>query len=306
MLSFLSNMRSSLAAPRRAIRWLLATIVLLLAYSVAQARDTIVWASLDFPPWMILQGKYRGQGVWDLLFKEIQAQLPDYDHQVVEMNNVRFEQLAAASVNVCKVYYFKTPERERLLYFSRPATVFLSNHVVMRREKARLLGFPERISLRQLMQDARFDGSMIEGRSYGALSDQAIRSLKGRAHLHSNVTSNQSLYEFLLLGRTDYILEFPAVRTYFENTLVVHPDLVNIAIEEAAAYNITYVTCVRNLWGSRIIARINPILRHFVSTPAYRAAMLRWYQPADQAQLSTFFPMLTSGSDIHTREAARP
>lgn len=43
---------------------------------------------------------------------------------------------ATEGQNVCKVYYFKTPERERILYFSRSSTVFLSNHVVMRRGPA--------------------------------------------------------------------------------------------------------------------------------------------------------------------------
>ncbi len=306
MLILWLNILARLAAIGRAMRWPLLFSALLLAATLAQARDSIVWASLDFPPWMILQGEYRGQGAWDLLFKEIQAQLPDYDHQVVEMNNVRYEQLAAAGAHVCKVYYFKTPERERVLFFSTPATVFLSNHIVMRRDKAALLGFPARTSLQQLLQDARFDGSFIEGRSYGAQSDQAIRSYLGRAHLHANISSNQSLFEFLLLGRTDYILEFPAVRNYFEHVLSVRPDLVNIAIEEAAPYNLTYVTCARTPWGAQVIARVNPILRHYLGTPAYRAAMLRWYQAADQAQLARYFPLLTAGSGTAPARPARP
>ena len=298
---------SRLSRIRRAARpRLLLAAPLLLCYTLAQARDTIIWANLDFPPWMILQGDRQGQGVWDLLLGELKTQLPDYDHQMVEMNNMRYEQLAMAGKNVCKVYYFKTPERERVLYFSRPATVFLSNHIVMRRDKAALLGYPARLSLLQLMQDPRFDGSFIEGRSYGNQNDNIIRRFKDRAYLHSNVTSNQNLFEFLYLGRTDYILEFPAVQAFFEHTLSIQPEFVNIAIEEAAPYNITYVTCVRNAWGLRVIGRVNQTLRRITATPDYRAAMLRWYRPADQKQLSRFLPMLSPDSTTLQQQPFRP
>ncbi|MFA6119872.1 MAG: TIGR02285 family protein [Sideroxydans sp.] len=279
---------------------------LLLCSTGVQARETIIWANLHFPPWMILEGSSKGQGVWNLLQQELVTQLPEYDHKFIEMNNARYEQLATEGQKVCKVYYFKTPERERILYFSSPATVFLSNYVVMRRDKAKLLGNPSSISLARLMQDPRFDGSFIEGRSYGSQVDQIIRRLKGQAYLHANVTSNQSLFEFISLGRTDYILEFPAVRAFFEQDLALHPDLVNIAIDEAAPHNITYVTCVRNPWGQQVIGQVNDVLRHYIPTPAYRAATLRWYQPEDQRRLSKFFDRFLVDPLKQPRESFRP
>lgn len=278
----------------------------ILCSTVVQAKETIIWANLHFPPWMILQGSSQGQGVWDLLLRELVTRLPDYDHKFVEMNNVRYEQLATEGKNVCKVYYFKTPEREQILHFSNPSTVFLSNHIVMRRDKAKLLGNPASISLDKLLQDSRFDGSFIEGRAYGKEIDQSIRRFKGQPHLHANVASNQSTYEFLSLGRTDYILEFPAVRAFFEQDLAAHPDLVNIAIAGAAPYNITYVTCVRNPWGQQVIARVNEVLRHYIPTPAYRAATLRWYQPEELGPLSKYFDKLLVDPLAPTRAAVRP
>ena len=294
--------------PKRVRTALRTALVLgvMLCSTVVQARETIIWANLHFPPWMILQGSSKGQGVWDLLLRELVARLPEYDHKFVEMNNVRYEQLATEGQNVCKVYYFKTPERERILYFSSPSTVFLSNHVVMRRDKAKLLGNPTSISLDKLLQDSRFDGSFIEGRAYGKEIDQSLRRFRGQAHLHANVASNQSMFEFLSFGRTDYILEFPAVRAFFEQDLAARPDLINIAIDGAAPYNITYVTCVRNPWGQQVIARVNDVLAHYIPTPDYRAATLRWYQPVEQGQLSKFFDKLLVDPLASTRATVRP
>ena len=44
--------------------------------AAAQAGDTITWANLHFPPWMILKGESAGQGVWDALLTELIANLP--------------------------------------------------------------------------------------------------------------------------------------------------------------------------------------------------------------------------------------
>jgi hypothetical protein len=40
------------------------------------------------------------------------------------------------------------------------------------------------------------------------------------------------------------------------------------------------VTCVKNDWGKRVIKKVDDILKHYIPTPAHRAATLRWYQPA--------------------------
>ena len=91
------------------------------------------------------------------------------------------------------------------------------------------------------------------------------------------------------LGRTDYILEFPAVRSFFEHDLDIHPELANIRIEGITPYNVTYVTCVKNEWGKRIIKKVDDILKRYIHTPAHREATLRWYQSAEQSELAKYY-----------------
>jgi uncharacterized protein (TIGR02285 family) len=261
---------------------------------VAYAKDTIIWANLHFPPWMILEGPNKGKGVWDELLVYLTENLPEYDHRMLVMKNVRFEEMAREGQNVCKVYYFKTSEREKLLHFSSPAVVFLANHVVMRREKAALLGNPGRISLEKLMSYARFKGAVIQGRSYGKVLDEIIARHAGQPHIGNMVADNKSLFEFVALGRADYILEFPAVRSFFEQDLSLQPDLVNIAIEEGLPFNITHVACVKNAFGKRIIDRVNILLRKQLAGNAHRDATLRWYTPEEQQELEQYYKRILS------------
>jgi polar amino acid transport system substrate-binding protein len=255
----------------------------------AHARETVIWANLHFPPWMILEGPSKGKGVWDELLVYLTANLPEYDHRMLVMKNVRFEEMVREDQNVCKVYYFKTPEREKLLHFSSPSVVFLANHVVMRREKAALLDKPPRVSLEKLMSDTRMKGTVIEGRSYGKVIDDIIARHVGEKHINNPVVDNQSLFEFLNLGRTDYILEFPAVRSFFEQDLTLKPDVVNMAIEEGQPYNITYVACVKNDFGKRVIGRVNTLIKERVASDAHKNATLRWYLPGDQQELEKYY-----------------
>jgi len=103
------------------------------------------------------------------------------------------------------------------------------------------------------------------------------------------VLDNQNLFQVLGLGRTDYILEFPAVRSFFEQDLDVHPEMANISIEGITPYNVTYVTCVKNEWGKQVVKKVDDILKHYIATPAHREATLRWYLPAEQIELAKYY-----------------
>lgn len=292
-----AGLRASIVAQIAALLWLC---------GVAHARDTIVWANLHFPPWMILKGASAGQGVWDALLKEVTAGLPEYEHEAVEMKNVRFDQLARQGEQVCKIYYFKTPEREEILHFSIPAVVFLANHVVMQREKARQLGNPASIALERLLDDPRFVGTFVEGRSYGKEIDPLLAKYRNRPHLQFRVADNQNLFEFIGLGRTDYILEFPAVRAFFEHDLRQHPDLANIPIEHVTPYNVTYVACVKNDWGRKIVDRVNAILKRRILARAHRDATLRWHEPAEQAELAKHYQRILVDPLPPEKHSGRP
>ena len=56
----------------------------------ADEKDTITWANLHFPPWMILEGANQGKGVWDQLLDKIISELPEYHHEKEIMTNLRY------------------------------------------------------------------------------------------------------------------------------------------------------------------------------------------------------------------------
>lgn len=255
----------------------------------AVAKDQITWANLHFPPWMILDGKFAGQGVWDELLEVLIVKLPEYEHVKLVMNNARYNTMAVDQKNVCKVYYYKTPEREKILYYSIPSVVFLANNIVIRRDKALSLGNTSSYSLEKLMKSSNFNLTVIAARSYGKTIDRLIKTHSSLENISTLPMNNKQLFLFLDRGRTDYILELPAGISFFEQELGIKSDTVNISIEESITYNITYVTCVKNAWGRKIIDRVNDILVEYLRTKRHREATLRWHNTTDRQQLSEIF-----------------
>lgn len=270
--------------------------LILLPFLVGSAntaeKETITWANLHFPPWMILEGESKGKGVWDELLQEVITKLPEYNHRTVTMKNVRFNLLAERKEKVCKIYYYKTPKRENFLHYSMPSVVFLSTHIVMEKEKAEILGNPISISLDGLMKDSRFKGTVVKGRSYGKVIDPIIAANLKQKQLKAEVLDYKSLVEFINLKRTDYILELPVAMSFFVKDSDLKPDVVNIAIDESTPYNITYVVCVKNEWGREVINRVDDILKAYIPTQAHRDATLRWSSSHDKRRLVEFYQQL--------------
>jgi uncharacterized protein (TIGR02285 family) len=268
-------------------------ILILLSFFIVSAnakeKETITWANVHFPPWMILTGESKGMGVWDELLHALITALPEYNHRTVIMKNVRYDLLAEQEEKVCKVYYYKNPRREKFLYYSIPSVVFLSGHIVMLTEKAKILGDPASISLDRLMKDSRFKGTIIKARSYGKVLDRIIAANRHHNNLKEEVMLSKNLFEFISLKRTDYILIYPAEWSFFEKELNLHPDVSIIAIDEAIPYNITHVTCAKSEWGKGFIERVDKILKTHIPTQAHKNATLRWYAPREKQRLEKMY-----------------
>lgn len=266
-------------------------ICLVSSYARAEEqKPQLDWAATDFPPFMILEGPAKGQGVWDELSRVVQANLPDFEHVDVKMTNSRFMEELKDGKNLCKIYFFKTPEREKYLYYSIPAVVFLTNHVVMRRETYEEMRKPDRIDLNELLVDQRFRGGFTINRSYALDMDTVIAANRNAPHLTFMVADNTSYFKMMAEGRLDYILDFPVAVAYWSKVLGLDPDrFVSVPIVSSTMYTTTYVVCTKNAWGAQLIDRINAILRKEIPTKHYLEMVTRWYDPQDRAQLETYY-----------------
>ncbi len=238
------------------------------------AKEKITWLIAHWPPYMELDKSRQTivGGESGLQLKMLQNSLKDYEHMNREMPWNRFYFLVKKGETVCNSMAAKNTKREAFAQFSVPISISLPNQIVMRKETIAQLGFPKSLSLVELMQDPRFKGLLIKGRSYSREIDTLLEAYEKESNITRDIIDEQTSLKMLAKSRMDYILEFPFVITNIIKTYL--PDLEGefgaVPITGISPYEYIYVVCPKNEWGKELIKKINLSLKELHKTVPFR------------------------------------
>ena len=236
------------------------------------AKDEITWQKIHWPPLMVLDGN-QVKGEYGLLLELLQKNLPEYDHRSPTMPWSRFWHDVKEGKHLCNIMAYKNADREKFTEFTVPFSIFSSNVIIMRKKTLKRLGLveTEAFSLVKLMKMRGVKGLLEKSRSYSAPIDKLLETHESQSSIKRSSIKAASTVPMVLLGRTDYILEYPIVASYIrKKNANKQGELISIQIEEIKPLNWGYVACPKNAWGKRLVGKINNILRREKSTPHYR------------------------------------
>ena len=209
----------------------------------------------------------------DELTEWLQARLPQVAFKPVVANAERSWTLIREQQPACHAGAARTPERERLAYFTNTWLVPPPQLIVRQDRRAALpLDARGAVDLETLLGDASLHGVLMQGRSYGVALDSQLAALPAspqpRRVFGGDYGSN--LLTLLTQGRADYTLDYP-------NTLVANASrrpgdapLAALPVKGASEPVISGIACPRTPWGQAAIRLIDAAL----GTPE-GAAMLR-------------------------------
>lgn len=264
-------------------------MALLFTAPVNAEKEELRWAAVHWPPWMILEGPDKGQGIIDGLMAQMSAQLPQYQHIQEPINWGRYWLEASKGTHICNMMSQKTPEREKLAYFSTPSGVYRHIALIIRTDDLDDWGNPEAISLASVMQNPKIKGIVESARSYGPLIDRVLKQQQN-SNLESRALPPGSIIEMLQLGRIDYTIEFPAVVKYLDSKNDSNVGLVSIPIQEMPKYGVSYMACPRNEWGKKVIEYLNQLLAEQRKDPElFNKLLSQHYSPAEIEELKRFY-----------------
>ncbi|KPA10645.1 hypothetical protein MHK_009151 [Candidatus Magnetomorum sp. HK-1] len=244
-------------------------ILVCLAY--AQANDKITWLVTNWPPWMILEGNDQGKGRFNHILLEAHKNMNHYQHETLKMNWSRFWADVSEGQHICNIFAYKTPDREKIVYFSEPHTFVLPNAIIMKKENIKKLGHPKSYSIVKLLQDKRFKGIIEKTRSFSQGLDKILEKHKPGSNLTRKAAQPDSFIKMLYDDRIDYTIEYPIVASYLDQKHNPTPNLISsIPIEELPAYNIVHMACPKNEWGKKVIDDWNTVFRKLKRTEEYR------------------------------------
>ncbi|WP_085587606.1 MULTISPECIES: TIGR02285 family protein [unclassified Pseudomonas] len=253
----------------------------------ATAKERIFWLVRDLPPFTILEGPEKGQGVIDQLLPLLIRQMPEYDHSILRVNRARgIQMLQDLNSFTCDPTLLWTPERAEYVRFSVPSLGVLSGGLVLRKDSEALVApylDGQEVDLHALLSKTPLKLGVVAERSYGTQIDAILRQLPDTAfsrHYGNDATAN--LLQMQQLGRLRMVLGYwPEVRYLVEQQGGALTDYRFHPVQGVNRYQFLHVGCSNSELGREAIAHIDQLL------PALRRDVLprlyaRWLDPALQ------------------------
>ncbi|MEG3639745.1 TIGR02285 family protein [Magnetococcus sp. PR-3] len=270
--------------------WKSIWLLCLLSFSAGQAgaEQPITWMHPDYPPSFIVKGPAQGLGMLDGIERFVQQQLPEHLHQTRQGNMKRIVAMMAAGRHTCAASLFKTPEREKIIHFSKPYLVVLPPRIVIRKkdqEKFKpYLNQAGAVSLKHLLQASPFRFGFASGRAYGKGFDGVIQDQThpGNSEELHTLTLSQDVFQMIAAGRLDYTVAFSYELSYFGRDTQRQGAFMTIPAVEAPGVLHNYMGCDKTRWGAQRIAEIDQILLRARTERGFYGSYYAWLSREDQ------------------------
>lgn len=264
------------AAPAAAASLL--SMVLLLP-GAAQAREVMTWVLPDFAPASIPVDGKPSNGVADQAVNFLMAKWPQAEHRFLYANARRTWQMLSQGEQVCFAAALRTPERERIAYFSNTNRVPPPG-LVVRADVLPLLRMNSagEADLPALLAQGTLRGLVVENRSYGVLADQAIARKPKTSTLQTTAAGNygKNIFRMIAAERADYTLDYDFAFAY---ELARTPELAGlkaVPVAGTGAPVTTGIACPRTKWGRSVILKIDRLLGTREGADALVRAQATW------------------------------
>lgn len=238
----------------------------------ASEEKTVTWQIIHWPPFMKISGDVV-EGQFNELLNILETGLPSYRHKRSQMFWSRVWHLIENGSHVCNIFAFKNPAREKFAVFSEPFSMFLSNRIIMRRDTVERLkiDIAKPYSIAKLVKFEGIKGLLEKSRSYSAKIDELLAAHASGSNFSRRPIRSEGLIRVLLGGRVDYIVEYPAVASFYRDKLQrSEEELVALQIEDIDPLTPGYIACPRNAWGKSLIRDLNALVRSEKPTRRFR------------------------------------
>lgn len=241
---------------------------------------SLQWALNTAPPFHIVAGPYRNQGICDSLMLAVESALPDYEAQRSLMPQTRIGMLFDRDVNQCfpcMIHRNNGPELRTVL--SEPTHTYQPHGIITRPEIARQFRetYGEPVPLKALLASNDFRLGQPAGRQYGTLQpildayegDDSYRVIRTGEH------ATTAILEMILAERIHYTIDYHSLLQYHRKNH--QGDLEFLQLEENQGLVVLgAIGCTNNDWGRGVIADINANISTIRQDPRFLQSLNLW------------------------------
>ncbi|MDY0745113.1 hypothetical protein SNE35_11365 [Paucibacter sp. R3-3] len=210
------------------------------------------------------------------LHQFIEAAWPQVRYATVRANARRAWQMIALGEHVCQPASVRTPEREKIAYFT-DTLIGPPQQLIVRRD--RLAAVPRNAAgeadLARLLAEGRLRGLLVDGRSYGRGLDALLAAPAGASspslHRFSSSDFGSQIFTMLALNRADWSIDFDNELGLQQREEPQLRQLVSLPVAGAGGMVHAGIACPRTPWGLAAIRGID----RAIGTPAGAALLKR-------------------------------
>lgn len=262
------------------------SLILLMSSNEGRSQDSITWVKNDLIPFYIKDGPFQGQGISDKLTVFFQSRLPQYKHTQSEMNFSRFYALAERGDLVCNPLLLKTPEREKMLHYSRAfkpayAHVLVANHPHKDNQTS--------VQFANLLEHNHHGLIIQKNRSYGPILDRLINQADQAGHIERFTFPTDQLMVMLEKNRIQHFLDVESTVTYYKRLNPVKRKLYTQTLKEDRLDRFGYAVCSKTEAGQNVINAINDVIEREAHSAEFREIIESWLADESKPRFRRFY-----------------
>jgi uncharacterized protein (TIGR02285 family) len=265
-----------------------------LTASYAQ-KSKITWMFYDLPPQSINVEDRPANGFVDTYTKMVVEAWPEREHEFIYYPVTRiFKTLGDSAAQACLTSAIVTPERERLYYMTRFATIPPLRLVIRKKDAPRFpVNGKGEVLAGTLFDSQSLHGGLVSSRSYSAVLDALIaQGVKRNGSIEYVSNASAKFNPTLLMlsrNRIDYTLEFGYVAEYAirNNPEFADTQLITLAIAGTQPFEAAFA-CPRTPWGKETVQHIDTLLTQLAKTKAYQNVLRQWLTAEEQRYMQPF------------------
>ncbi len=254
---------------------------------------SIKWATINAPPFFIYSGELAHEGICDLLINELIDKMPDVEHTLLPLPNLRLKRQMQQGEKICLPCMIHQRQKSGLALHSTPSIVYLPHVLIMKsqtREKF-VKEFGDPISLESLLESNKYLIGQHSGRKFGETIQPIFdRHLKRGLEVPNDVGSITSLLMLVNLDRVDFTIDYPTTLSYYNHSnskplswLGIEENNENIVMGSVGCAN-----AAPDQFAQRAIERINKVLPEILQSAHYQQKVEMWFKDLDPNYLEKY------------------
>ncbi len=248
----------------------------------ARAVDSqINWAVNTAPPFHIVDGDFKQQGLCDVLIDTVHRYLPELKKRREILPQPRIGRALERSENLCFACMIAKPQGEQGAYYSLPTHVYTPHQIITNDKTASLIKqrYPLPVPLADLLADEQLQFGYPAGRRYGVLQPliEGQYNRPGNRLVRSGDNGPLAILQMIASERLDYTVDYSMISRYYQLTNGASLTLLPIAENHQQAV-VGAIGCSNSAWGKSVIEQINAIMPQIHADAEFVQSLQFWFE----------------------------